>query len=477
MNKIEYLSIPTKYEIKKFEADDRFLEIDVKFIHEGVNVNMSNFSKSAIDNAKDTLKNIPILAYIQKKEDGEYDFKGHEMELSIEKDDNGNLELKTRYLEVPIGIVPETNDYSSVVEDGRTYYRCKAYIWKEYANEALDIIERDIEKSVSMEIRVDDGAWSDELNAYDIKSYKYLGITILGKDVLPGIENASMKVVEQFSDTNKQVFAKMVEEINEYLNANVKGGADVEDIKNKIPQTEEQVKEKFKSIDNKTTDENNEIKDEFDYKAAYEAIPEKFKKVFELSHDDIRWKLYEKLESVENADDEWYYISEVYDNYFVYENYLWGSSDERKIFKQGYIKTDNDVAFEGERVRLYEMKLTQEEKDAIDTMRNNYSLIEQENSQLKEQLSTYQLKEREEQIEAIFSQFEGEFTEDEIADIKENCKEFTLDELEKELFALLGRKKFSKFSKVEKKDKPIVTIKETSVEKMPYGSLSRYFNE
>jgi hypothetical protein len=94
-------------------------------------------------------------------------------------------------------------------------------VWKEYANEALDIIERDIEKSVSMEIKVLDGDWSDELNAYDITDYKYLGITVLGNDIKAGIENANMKVVEHFSESNKKTFATMVEEINQYLNNNL----------------------------------------------------------------------------------------------------------------------------------------------------------------------------------------------------------------------------------------------------------------
>ena len=93
-----------------------------------------------------------------------------------------------------------------------------------------------------------------------------------------------------------------------------------------------------------------------------ETKEEKFTKSFELSHDDIRSKLYRLLYDVEEQDDTWYYINEVFDDYFIYSNY-------EKYYKQRYIKTDVDVAFEGERVEVFVEFLTAEELEELKEIR------------------------------------------------------------------------------------------------------------
>lgn len=74
-----------------------------------------------------------------------------------------------------------------------------------------------------------------------------------------------------------------------------------------------------------------------------------FKKMCELSHDDIRWKLYDALKEVAPATEyEALWISEVYDDNFVYSIYD-AEKSEYIHFEVKYTKTDTDVTvdFEG----------------------------------------------------------------------------------------------------------------------------------
>ena len=98
---------------------------------------------------------------------------------------------------------------------------------------------------------------------------------------------------------------------------------------------------------------------------------EVFTRTYELSHDDVRCALYALLVPYEEADNTYYYISEVFDSYFVYESWCNGGT----IYGQGYVKDDETVSFEGERYELFRELLTASEKAELEAMRSNYEAI------------------------------------------------------------------------------------------------------
>lgn len=95
-------------------------------------------------------------------------------------------------------------------------------------------------------------------------------------------------------------------------------------------------------------------------------------RTYEISHDDIRWGLYNLLSAYEDADNEWYYICAVYDTYFVYEN--WNGD---KIYGQAYTKDGDNVAFDGDRYNLHRELLTDSEYAELVSMRSNYASLVQ----------------------------------------------------------------------------------------------------
>ena len=173
---MQNVSLPIKFNLMENKKSN-LQKCELWIMREGINSNGSSFDLSGMDRASESLKNIPILAYIKKGEDGEPDFDEHNMEYRFETDDEGNLCLKEHYLEVPIGVIPESNNYRLEKVNGHNWVVVDGYIWKSYSNEGFEILKRDEEKSVSMEITVNRGEFSK--NVYNILDYTYLGVTVL----------------------------------------------------------------------------------------------------------------------------------------------------------------------------------------------------------------------------------------------------------------------------------------------------------
>ena len=121
------------------------------------------------------------------------------------------------------------------------------------------------------------------------------------------------------------------------------------------------------------TEEVEVAEDESETTEVVEAIveDEKFTRTYELSHDDVRCALYALLVPYEEADNTYYYINEVFDDYFVYESWCNGGA----IYGQGYVKDEETVSFQGERYELFRELLTASEKAELEAMRSNYSAI------------------------------------------------------------------------------------------------------
>ena len=184
--------------------DDRYIPAEIVVMHSGDNLNGSNFSESAIAENAWSLVDIPILGFVKKVNDEKNDFDGHNVEVVMTDDD-----YKIRHLGRIIGNIPKENNYHYTYypEKEELYVTVEGYLWVEYMNEALEIFKNNRQKSVSMEIVIDDGFF-DERDIFCITKYRYLGICILGDDVNPAMEGAKITVgdvpIEIFSQRDKE---------------------------------------------------------------------------------------------------------------------------------------------------------------------------------------------------------------------------------------------------------------------------------
>jgi len=165
-----------------------------------------------------------------------------------------------------------------------------------------------------------------------------------------------------------------------------------------------------------TEDETPFIDDDEPKKKANNALT----RTFEISHDDIRYALYNLLSSYEDADNEWYYITGVYDSYFVYESW-----DGGKIYGQKYTKDNDNVALNGERYSLHKTYLTDSEYAEIESMRSNYAELKA----FKENVEKNELHSKKESLLAdekysVLSDNEA------FMELKKNMDNYSLDDLE-----------------------------------------------
>ena len=196
------------------EVDNaNLLKVKLSIQHDGANKNGTKFSLSNIRKAESTLRNIPILAYIKRDENGEaQDFDQHNMIQKVVETNDG-YDLVTTYLEKPIGVIPTETEVTYEEINGRTYLCATGYIWKRYANEGFDILMQSEQKGTSMEIEIYDGK-KDKLDGlYDITDYGFLGVTCLGDDVESGMYDttitkyaASKSYKRELEDIYKEIF-------------------------------------------------------------------------------------------------------------------------------------------------------------------------------------------------------------------------------------------------------------------------------
>jgi hypothetical protein len=415
---------------------DGLLPVHLQSCHTDLNVNGSNIESSVMEAALPSFSNRPILGYIHKvttdeNPEGQWEFYSHNMH----EDENGDVV----YDEYPIGIIPESCNAQLVYDEEKkkTYCEVDGYIFEEYSK-AAEILQREEECSVSVELSIRELSYDAKQKFLNIEDFWFSGVTILGKtpqgnEVKPGMTGSNIKLAD-FSSKNNSLFedyeSKMVELqarienletacFNKEQNSSVRtlskeGGnkesmtkfeellakynKTVEDVTFDYSElSDEELEAKFAEVfgeDNNTDGDNsgdntaNEPSNDNEGDGENTTEPEgttdgdnegegqnfeNMTKTFEISHDDIRYALYNLLSSYEDADNEWYYITGVYDSYFVYESW-----DGGKIYGQKYTKDNDNVSFDGERYNLHKEYLTDSEYTEIQDMRSNYSSVVEE---------------------------------------------------------------------------------------------------
>ena len=196
---------------------------------------------------------------------------------------------------------------------------------------------------------------------------------------------------------------------------------------------------------------------------------------YELSHDDIRCALYSLLAAT-NDDGYYYaYIVEVYDNKFIYCDY-----QENKFYRQGYTKDGDNVTLDENKVEVFNEWLSKDEREALDTLKEDYSALEGKYNELKEFKDNYDATELKSKKDAILSRAEySVLAEDEaFKALISDVDKFSVEEVEvkaKSIFAdyVIKTGEFSAKTEEVKKPKVLGFNLDTKKEKKKkaYGNL------
>lgn len=479
-----------------FSNDEKNIEgllpVILHACHTEKNINGSYISKETMENAIPSFYNRPILGYIHNVNgvDEFYDHRMHEGE-------DGEIV----YDESPIGIIPESGNVHLEYNEEMDNYQVvvNGYIFEEYTK-AADILRREESCSVSVELSIRELQYNAKDKFLDIQDFFFSGVTILGKtpegeEVKPGMKKSDIRLAD-FKQKNNTVFSneeiiKKLEELTEKVNAlsieNSKEGGipSVEDEKVVLENLEEDtIEESVEEVSSENTEENVEINesvesvenesestDELDEEVSEEESveeetspeEEKFQKTFSISHEDIKYGLYQLLAAYEETDNDWYFIEQVFDDYFIYSGAFSGNT-----YGQKYKVENDNVSFEYERYSLHAEYLTDSELAKLNEMRSNYDAL------LQYQTDAENKKIRDEKM-SILSEYENISNTEEYSKLLEDIDNYTVEEIEEKANAIVGKyvKQGRQFSASVNNEPKKLSIPVVSTEKKEpaYGGL------
>lgn len=455
------------------------LKLKLKVCHTETNRNGSHISKENMENAMPTLKYRPILAYIHELPDGSKDFYAHNVEFV--EDENG--EMQVVYLEKQVGCFTAHDPWLEYDKEmDKTYVMAYAVIPEEYT-ESADIIRRKNGTKVSCELVINELSYNAKEKYLDLTDFYFGATTLLGSDedgneIGEGMLGARGDIADfchkepvfSYQDKLIETLEKLDATLSSFNKSQTKEGGDEEmnDVENIVVEeefettTEEVVIEETETTEETHSEEEttveetsasedgDETQDEVE-----ETVEEKFTKNFavELSHEDVRYALYNLISQYEEEDNEWYYVRSVYDNYF----YMQGWSNN-KIYKVGYTVDGENVSLEGERQEMFELIVSESEKMAIDKMREDYAALEIMYNELKAFKDNYDAETIKAEKDAIFASAEYDEIRDseEFKQLVDDAEKYSVDELKVKadlLFAASMKKKFNfEANKPEKKN-------------------------
>ena len=514
-----------------FEANtsssEGLMSVKLKSCHTGKNRNQSGITDENMNKYKNTFKGRPILGAIYKTDTGEYEFRAHDMKI-VEDGDDTDIEYIEQPIGV---ISQTEEPYLEFDEDeDKNYLIVSGTIFSDYSR-AAEILERRRTCKCSVEIAVEEFSYNCDEDYLSIDKFRFSGVTILGyeqdgvTEIQEGMKGSKI-TIDDFSVKNSMFSAdcqdKLVEileklnvtleSFNSKTNSEEKGGEKVmdkfEELLAKYGKTADEVtfeyvnlseeklevafKEAFGEVENETEpvveetvveedidetvveepveetpEEPEEVVVEESVEEVVEEPEEKFVLKYELSHDDIRSALYNLLAA--ESEDGYYYtwILEVYDNKFIYQDYM-----ENKFYRRGYSKDSENVSLDEEKVEVFNEWLSKAEKDALDALKADHAA-------LKAFKDNYDAAEIKSQKDAIFNKKEYECLaeNEDFKTLVSDAEKFSVEEIEskvKAIFAdhVINTGTFSVETEETKKPKTLgLNFNKKETKKGPYGNL------
>lgn len=510
------VSTPANFEVSDNDMPG-MLKLKFKVCHTETNRNGSHISKENMETAMPTLKYRPVLAYIHQLSDGTYDFYAHNMEIEEDENGEEKINYIEKqvgcftadepYLEYDeekdktyvnaYAVIPEeyTEAANIIRRKNGTKVSCELVIDELSYNakeKYLDLTsfyfggctllgcdENGNEIGEGMlGARAD---ITDFCHEKPVFNYQEKLVEILGRldntlsnfnknNTKEGVRkemNHFEELLEKYGFTAEELdfdYANMSNEeldiaFEEFKNkkyADDEGdaGSDTGDGSETDPGTSEgegtdstdpQPTEDEDSEDGDDSSDDDESKKKFD----------NFVKTFkiEISHEDIRYALYNLLGEYEENDNEWYGIYSVYDDYFVMQGWCSG-----KFYKQGYSIDGDNVSLDGERTELFQMLLTESEKMAVDKLRDNYAELEAKYNELKTFKDNYDTAEIKAKKDEIFANevYDGIRESDEFKALVNDAEKYSVEEIQDKCDLLFAaNEKKIKFATKDKKSHSI----------------------
>lgn len=463
------VQVPSVYEIVEDTDNNKrgLMKLKIKVLHTGKNRNGSYVSEESAIAAMPSIKNRPVMAHIHQLDNGEWDFEGHNLEIT--KDENGNE--KITYIEKQVGSFSEEDSFfEEDAETGKKYVCAYAYIPEEYTK-AAEILRRKNGTKNSCELFVDEFSYDAKEKQLNLKAFYVSASTLLGSrddgtEIGEGMVGSRADIVDFSSDNNSVIslndqMIKQMNQINENISKLVdytvknaeKGGVKMSKFEELLAKyektvedvtfdyenmTDEELEKAFAEVfdngedntgDNTGAEPDTDNVDNTDNSDGDKTISQysiSFANgdtiTFGVSLNETIEAMYTLVNEIYSETDGTYYSVTVYDDYVVMSDY-WSSTN----YKQSYTKDGNEFVLTGERTQVYANYLTKDEEEQLKELRDNYSKV-------TEKLSKYEEAELNSQKEAVFADeaYSKYLETDEFKNLMENKSKYSLDELKNE---------------------------------------------
>ena len=511
-------------------SSDGLMDVKLKSCHTGKNRNQSGITDDNMNKYKNTFKGRPILGAIYKTDTGEYEFRAHDMQI-VEDGEDTDIEYIEQPIGVISQTEDPYLEFDK--DEGKSYLMVSGTIFADYSRAAEILERRRTCKcSVEIAVEEFSYNCDEDYLSIDkfrfsgvtILGYEQDGVT----EIQEGMKGSKI-TIDDFSEKKNSVFSadcqdKLIETLEKlnmtlesFNNTNQnseKGGEKVmnkfEELLAKYGKTADEVtfeyenlsdeelevafKEAFEEVEEEaeavveetvveegaeetvveeTTEEVVEEDEEVVVEEAAEEVVEQSEENFvlqyELSHDDIRTALYSLLSAT--SEDGYYYtwIIEVYDDKFIYQDYM-----EGKFYRQTYSKDGENISLGDSKVEVFNEWLSKDEKDALDTLKADYAVLKA----FKENYDAAELKTKKDEV---FARDEYSVLVDDEAfkALMKDAEKFSVDEVEakaKAIFAdhVIKTGTFSTSSNDSSKKPKVQTFssgKEKEKKKKAYGKL------
>ena len=479
------------------DNDTRFLKVTIDIMHTNENLNGSFFSKEVVNKCIDSIKNTPVLGYVEyDKYTKESDFKGHE--YVIKRTDNG---VEKMYAGKAYGVITESCNprwTMKMCDDGveREFLQVDALLWEKFSD-AAEILRRDGEKAESMELEVSsfEGYDDEDDGLFHVTSFRFDGACILGDGVQPAMTGASVNVnfsvkdfVESLQSELNDKFTTFSRLINEQ---NVQGG---------VRNMPEDIKDD-KTVEDIETDFSEDVADD-DAKPASDFANTMMQQFEDISHivasqetvkdywgDDVP-----RYYAVDVQDDE-VIVVDFGDNYHYYGipytmdgdkpvlDFACGTRKKVRYenYEDGVMAPAGAFDF-GEHITSIEKSA----REKIDEAEANYSHVKEELDEIKPRYDEYVAAEEKRQADELnaakdakIAEYEDSLGENaDFVAIKDKRDELSVDEIEKEcavLYVKTMRAAKTNFSKSN--GSPAVSIIEDGDDDTPDGYVKTKYGD
>lgn len=510
------VSTPANFEVSDNDMPG-MLKLKFKVCHTETNRNGSHISKENMETAMPTLKYRPVLAYIHQLDDGTYDFYAHNMSIEEDENGDEKIvyeekqvgcftadspwleydkEMDKTYV-MAYAVIPEeyTEAANIIRRKNGSRVSCELVIDELSYNakeKYLDLTsfyfggctllgcdENGNEIGEGMlGARAD---ITDFCHEKPVFNYQEKLVEILGRldstlsnfnknNTKEGVRkemNYFEELLEKYGFTAEELdfdYANMSNEeldvaFEEFKNkkyADDEGdaGSDTGDGNETDPGTSEGEGTDHtdpEPTEDEDSEDGDDSSDDDEPKKKFDNFVKTFK--IEISHEDIRYALYNLLGEYEENDNEWYGIYSVYDDYFVMQGWCSG-----KFYKQGYSIDGDNVSLDGERTELFQMLLTESEKIAVDKLRDNYAELEEKYNELKTFKDNYDTAEIKAKKDEIFANevYDGIRESDEFKTLVNDAEKYSVEEIQDKCDLLFAaNEKKIKFAAKDKKSHSI----------------------